>query len=148
MVNDRTKAGLATMMMQIAIAKAVSGYLGDGAQRWPAVHVLDAARLFGLAAQHAAPGTIWHGVTEEGVTFGALAEVIGQRLDLPVRSFDLKDAGEHFGPLAHDLWTRFARFQRHHAAEIGLARLPQARRTAATIWKTANSPIESHLSLI
>ena len=103
MVHDRTKAGLATMMMQIARATGVSGYLGDGAQRWPAVHVLDAARLFGLAAQHAAPGTIWHGVTEEGVTIRAIAEVIGQRLDLPVRSFDLKDAGEHFGPLAHFL---------------------------------------------
>ena len=103
MVHDRTKAGLATMLIQIAREKGVSAYIGDGAQRWPAVHVLDAARLFRLAAEHAEPGTIWHGVTEEGVPIRAIAEIIGQRLNVPVRSVDPKDAGEHFGPLSHFL---------------------------------------------
>ena len=103
MVHDRTKAGLATMMIQIAREKGVSGYVGDGAQRWAAVHVLDAARLFLLTAEHAEPGTIWHGVAEEGVAIRAIAETIGQRLNVPVRSVDPKDASEHFGPLAHFL---------------------------------------------
>ena len=103
MVHDRTKAGFATMMMQIARATGVSGYIGDGAQRWPAVHVLDAARLFLLAAQHADPGTIWHAVTEEGVSVRAIAEVIGQRLNLPIRSIDAANAPEHFGFLGYFL---------------------------------------------
>ncbi len=101
MVHDRTKAGLATMMIQIARAKGVAGYIGDGAQRWPAVHVLDAARLFLLAAEHAEPGTLWHGVAEEGVTVRSIAETIGQRLNVPVRSIAPKDAADHFGFLAN-----------------------------------------------
>ena len=97
MVHDRTRGGFATMLVQIAREKGVSGYIGDGAQRWPAVHVLDAARLFMLAAEHAEPGTIWHGVAEEGVTVRSIAEVIGRRLGLPVRSINADKAPEHFG---------------------------------------------------
>ena len=103
MVHDRAKAGFATMMIAIARAKGVSGYIGDGAQRWPAVHVIDAARLFLLAAEGAAPGTLWNAVTEEGVTVRSIAEVIGRRLDLPVRSIAPADAAEHFGFLSHFL---------------------------------------------
>ena len=103
MVHDRTKAGFATMMIGIARAKGVSGYIGDGAQRWPAVHVIDAARLFLLAAENAAPGTLWNAVAEEGVTVRSIAEIIGQRLGLPVRSIDAADAPDHFGFLSNFL---------------------------------------------
>ena len=101
MVHDRTRGGFATMLVQIARAKGVSGYVGDGAQRWPAVHVLDAARLFLLAAENAEPGTIWHGVAEEGVPIRSMAEVIGQNLNGPVRSIAPDDAAEHFGFLGN-----------------------------------------------
>ena len=101
MVHDRTKAGLATMLVGIARAKGVSGYVGDGSQRWPAVHVLDAARLFMLAAEKAGPGTIWHGVAEEGVPIRAIAEVIGQHLKLPIREIPAAEVADHFGFLAN-----------------------------------------------
>ena len=101
LVHDRAKTGFLAMLVNIARAKGVAGYVGDGAQRWPAVHVLDAARLFLLAAEHAAPGTIWHGVGEEGVTIRAIAETIGQHLDVPVRSIAPADAAEHFGFLGN-----------------------------------------------
>ena len=101
MVHDRTRGGFATMLVQIAREKGVSGYVGDGAQRWPAVHVLDAARLFLLAAENAEPGTIWHGVAEEGVPVRAIAEIIGRKLGVPVRSIAPADAAEHFGFLGH-----------------------------------------------
>ena len=103
LVHDRTKAGFATMMVGVARAKGVSGYIGEGAQRWPAVHVLDAARLFLLAAEHAEPGTLWNAVAEEGVTVRSIAEVIGQRLGLPVRSIAPEKAAEHFGFLGNFL---------------------------------------------
>ena len=100
MVHDRTKAGFATVMIEIARATGVSGFLGDGAQRWPAVHVTDAARLFLLAAESAEPGTLWNAVAEEGVTVRSIAEVIGRRLDLPVHSIAPENADEHFGFLS------------------------------------------------
>ena len=103
LVHDRTKAGLATMMIQIAREKGVSGYVGDGSQRWPAVHVLDAARLFGLAAERAEPGTIWHAVAQEGIPVRAFTEVIGRRLGVPVRSIAAADASAHFGFLGNFL---------------------------------------------
>ena len=103
LVHSRAKTGFPAMLIDIAREKGVSGYVGDGAQRWPAVHVTDAARLFLLAAERAEPGTIWHGVTEEGVTVRSIAEVIGRRLDLPVRSIEAADAPEHFGFLSHFL---------------------------------------------
>ena len=101
MVHDRTKAGLATMLIQIARATGVSGFLGDGSQRWPAVHVLDAAHLFMLAAEKAEPGTIWHGVAQEGVPVRSIAEIIGKHLNVPVREIPAAGAAEHFGFLAN-----------------------------------------------
>ena len=71
-------------LVTIARAKGVSGYLGDGANHWPAVHRLDIARLFRLAVEKAPAGSVLHGVAEEGVALRAIAEVIGRHLDVPV----------------------------------------------------------------
>ncbi|WP_028805661.1 SDR family oxidoreductase [Streptomyces sp. 142MFCol3.1] len=92
--------GFMATLVAIARAKGVSGYVGDGANRWPAVHRLDAARLFRLAAEQAPAGTVLHGVAEEGVTIRDVAEVIGRHLDVPVVSLAPDRAAEHFTWLA------------------------------------------------
>ena len=101
LVHSRAKTGFPAMMVDIARAKGVSGYIGEGAQRWPAIHVLDAARLFMLAAEHAEPGTLWNAIAEEGVTVRSIAEVIGKHLNLPIRSIDAENAADHFGFIAN-----------------------------------------------
>ena len=74
--------------------------MGDGANRWPAVHRLDAARLYRLALEKAAPGTRLHGVAEEGIPMRVIAETIGEALGLPVRSLAGDEAPAHFEWLA------------------------------------------------
>ncbi|GAA5004213.1 SDR family oxidoreductase [Streptomyces siamensis] len=88
--------GFMATLVAIARAKGVSGHIGDGATRWPAVHRLDAARLFRLAAEQAPAGTVLHGVAEEGVAIRDIAEVIGRHLDVPVVSVAPDRAAEHF----------------------------------------------------
>lgn len=88
--------GFMATLVAIARAKGVSGYLGDGANRWPAVHRLDAARLFRLAVEKAPAGSVLHGVAEEGVPIRDIAEVIGRHLDVPVASVAPEAAAEHF----------------------------------------------------
>jgi len=104
--------GFAHLLVGIARDKGVSGYVGDGANRWPAVHTLDAARLYRLALESAPAGSRLHGVADEGVPFKEIAEVIGRRLNLPLKSVDPQDAGEHFGFLGGfvglDNWTSSA----------------------------------------
>ncbi|GAA2779187.1 SDR family oxidoreductase [Streptomyces rameus] len=95
--------GFMTALVGIARAKGVSGYIGDGANRWPAVHRLDAARLFRLAAEKAPAGSVLHGVAEEGVEIRDVAEVIGRHLDVPVASVAPAAAAEHFGWLGEFL---------------------------------------------
>jgi nucleoside-diphosphate-sugar epimerase len=97
------RAGLVSVLIGIAREKGVSGYVGDGANRWPAVHRLDAAHLFYLALEKAPAGSVLHAVAEEGVPTRAIAEVIGRHLNLPVVSISPSDAGEHFGWLATSL---------------------------------------------
>ncbi|MEV6737139.1 SDR family oxidoreductase [Streptomyces sp. NPDC051104] len=88
--------GFMATMVAIARAKGVSGYIGDGANRWPAVHRLDAARLFRLAVEKAPAGSVLHGVAEEGVAIRDIAEVIGRHLDVPTTSVAPDAASEHF----------------------------------------------------
>jgi nucleoside-diphosphate-sugar epimerase len=95
--------GFMTTIVGIARAKGVSGYIGDGSNRWPATHRLDAAHLFALAFENAPAGSTLHAVAEEGVPIRQVAEVIGRQLDLPVVAVSTEDAGEHFGFLAHFL---------------------------------------------
>jgi nucleoside-diphosphate-sugar epimerase len=92
--------GFMATIVGIARAKGVSGYIGDGANRWPAVHRLDAAHLFRLAVENAPAGSTLHAVADEGVPIRAIAEVIGRHLDLPVVSIAPDDAAGHFTWLA------------------------------------------------
>jgi nucleoside-diphosphate-sugar epimerase len=92
--------GFVATLVGIACEKGVSAYIGDGTNRWPAVHRLDSARLFHLALEHAPAGSTLHAVADEGVPICEIAEVIGRHLDLPVVSVSPEDAGEHFTWLA------------------------------------------------
>ena len=99
-VHGRGDHAFVPTLIEIARRTGVAAYVGDGANRWPAVHRLDAARLFRLALEKAAPGARFHGVADEGVPMRAIAETIGEALGLPVRSVDAADAPAHFGWLA------------------------------------------------
>jgi nucleoside-diphosphate-sugar epimerase len=77
--------------------KGASGYIGDGSNRWPAVHRIDAARLFRLALEKAPAGSVLHAIADEGVPIRAVAEVIGRHLSLPTVSLSAEQALEHFG---------------------------------------------------
>src|SRR5206468_11616928 len=76
--------GFMAVLVGIARAKGVSGYIGDGSNRWPAVHRFDAAHLFRLALEQAPAGSVPHAATDEGVPIRAIPEVIGRHLDVPV----------------------------------------------------------------
>ena len=99
-VHERVRRGFVGALIDIARRSGVSGYLGDGSQRWPALHRQDAARLFRLAVERAPAGSVLHGVGEEGVALRAIAELIGDRLDVPARAVPAADAEGHFGWLA------------------------------------------------
>jgi nucleoside-diphosphate-sugar epimerase len=92
--------GFLAALVGIARDKGVSGYIGDGTNRWPAVHRLDSARLFRLALESAPAGSTLHAVADEGVPIRDIAEVIGRNLDLPVVSISAEEAAEHFAWLA------------------------------------------------
>jgi nucleoside-diphosphate-sugar epimerase len=98
--HDPVKQGLITYAVALARDKGVSAYVGDGLNRWPAVHVLDAARLYRLALEKAEAGARYHAVAEEGVPVREIAEVVGRGLKVPVVGLSPEDAGEHFGWLA------------------------------------------------
>jgi nucleoside-diphosphate-sugar epimerase len=89
--------GFLSVLIDIARRKRLSGYVGDGSARWPAVHRLDAAHLYRLALEKAPAGSVAHAVADEGVPTREIAEVIGRRLQLPVGSIAPRDAAEHFG---------------------------------------------------
>jgi nucleoside-diphosphate-sugar epimerase len=99
-VHDPLTQGLLTPAIAMYRAKGACVYIGDGLNRWPAAHVLNVARLYRLAIERAAPNAKYHAVGEEGVPMRAIAETIGRRLNLPVRSITAEEAPEAFGWLA------------------------------------------------
>lgn len=92
--------GFTPALIGIARAKGVSAYLGEGLNRWPAVHTRDAARLYRLALENAPAGSRLHAAGDEGIPFREIAEAIGRRLDVPVKSLDPDEAAGHFTYLA------------------------------------------------
>ncbi|WP_433246546.1 SDR family oxidoreductase [Actinomadura nitritigenes] len=96
-VHGEGDRGFVHWLIGAARDKGVSAYPGDGANRWAAVHRLDAARLYRLALESAPAGAVLHGVGEEGVPVRDIAEVIGRKLELPVTSLPPEDAVGHFG---------------------------------------------------
>lgn len=84
-------------LIDIARATGVSAYIDAGANRWPAIHRQDAARIYRLALETAPAGAVFHAVAEEGVPTRAIAEVIGRHLDVEVVSIPAGQAPEHFG---------------------------------------------------
>jgi len=99
-VHDPVKQGLITYAVAVAREKGLSAYVGDGANRWPAAHVLDVARLYRLALEKREAGSRYHAVAEEGVPLREIAEVVGRGLKVPVVSLSPEEAQSHFGWLA------------------------------------------------
>jgi nucleoside-diphosphate-sugar epimerase len=97
-VHNEGKGGFAGLLTEQARRTGVAGYPGDGTQRWPAVHALDAAVLFRLALESAPAGTCWHAVADEGDAVRDIAAVIGRRLGLPVEAVPAESFGP-FGPI-------------------------------------------------
>ncbi len=105
----------APLLIQIARDKGRAAYIGDGSNRWPAVHRLDAARLYRLALEKGTAGARYHAVAEEGVTLRALEELIGRCLNLPVIGLSPEEAADYYGWFAQfasmdvpasSAWTR------------------------------------------
>lgn len=99
-VHDTTKQGLVSYAIAVAREKKHFAYLGDGQNRWPAVHVLDAARLYRLAIEKSEDHATYHAVAEEGIPLREIGEAVGRCLDIPVVSIAREDAESYFGPLA------------------------------------------------
>ena len=100
-VHDTVKQGLVTFLIDLAREKGVSAFVGDGLNRWSAVHRLDAAPVYKLALEKRTAGARYHAVAEEGVPLREIADAIGRGLKVPVVSKSPEEASEHFGWLAH-----------------------------------------------
>ncbi|MGW4121770.1 SDR family oxidoreductase [Nocardia sp. NPDC004711] len=103
-VHGAGDRGFIHRIVEIAREKGVSGYVGDGAHAWSAVHRDDAARLFRLAVDKAEAGTVWHAVADPGVATRDIAEAVGRQLGVPTTSIDPADAVSHFGWLGM-MWS-------------------------------------------
>ena len=96
-VHNTVKQGLISPLVDIARAKGVSAYIGDGLNRWPAGHLSDVALLYRLAIEKKKPGARYHAVGEEGITAKEIAEALARGLNIPAVSISREKAAEHFG---------------------------------------------------
>ncbi|MFD1884353.1 SDR family oxidoreductase [Paenibacillus wenxiniae] len=101
-VHGEGDHGFIHTLIELARTKGASAYVGDGSNRWSAVHRLDAAVLFRKAVEQAAAGSRLHGVDEGSIAFKTIAETIGRHLNVPVVSIPTEQAAAHFG------WINFA----------------------------------------
>jgi nucleoside-diphosphate-sugar epimerase len=99
-VHGEDDHGFVPFLIGLARSKGVSAYIGDGANRWPAVHRLDAAHLYRLALEQAPAGSVFHAIGDEGVPTRQIAEIIARHLDLPLVSVSVEQAREHFDWMA------------------------------------------------
>lgn len=118
-VHDRAKQGLITYLIELAREKAVSAYVGEGLNRWPAAHVTDTAHLYRLALEKNAPGSRYHAVAEEGVQLRVISEVIGKQLNIPLLSIPREEAAAHFGWLAGFVGLDLAASSAHTREALG-----------------------------
>jgi nucleoside-diphosphate-sugar epimerase len=96
-VHGKGDHGFVPMLVKIARDKGFSGYIGEAANRWPAVHRLDAARLYRLAVENGKAGSTFHGAAEEGVAFHEIAKAIGIAAGVPTKQIAAEEAAQHFG---------------------------------------------------
>jgi nucleoside-diphosphate-sugar epimerase len=111
--------GFVPILIGMAREKGVSAYVGEGLNRWPAVHRLDAASLYRLALEKRSPGARYHAVADEGIAFREIAGVIGRRLNLPVVAKSPEEAAGHFGWFAHFAAIDSPAFSRKTRDELG-----------------------------
>jgi nucleoside-diphosphate-sugar epimerase len=95
--SDLDTNGFIPVIIAAARRAGHAAYVGEGTNRWPAVHTLDAARLYRLALENAPAGSRLHAVADEGVPFRDIATAIGRNLDVPVRAIPAEEANDHFG---------------------------------------------------
>ncbi|RZK62319.1 MAG: SDR family oxidoreductase [Hymenobacter sp.] len=117
-VHDKGDHGFVPYLIQVAREQGKAAYIGEGQNRWPAVHRLDAAHLFRLALEQGEAGARYHGVGDEGIAFRELAEEIGRHLNVPVVSITTEEAPAHFGWMA-----RFAALDLAASSELTQQRL-------------------------
>jgi len=118
-VHDKGDHGFIPRIIAIAREKGVSAYIGDGLNRWPAVHRVDVAQLYRLAFEKGTAGAKYHAVADEGIPFRDIAEVIGKLLKVPVVSKTVEEAADHFGFLGRFVQFDSPASSKHTQQELG-----------------------------